>query len=77
MTDIDACPGPPEDPYPVADNWVWPHQWTPVALMVGQPGDFVADVPNGPARVVEVCPTCRQWRQLAYTRLAPSPDDDG
>jgi hypothetical protein len=77
--DEDRCPGPPEAPFPVSDDWVWAHRWTPVAIM-GQSGDRADRPPEnaeGAARVLEVCPSCRQWRTMPYTRWAQSPADGG
>lgn len=72
----DICPGPPENPYPPSSTWSWTHRWVPLAMLdvpgVPDPG-LVANA----VRVIEVCPTCHQWRGLAYTRLDPSPRDGG
>ena len=72
----EVCPGPPEQPYPPSDTWAWSHRWTPVVLM-GMPGELADAPPRGPARVLSVCPTCRQWRQEEYTRLQVAPTTGG
>lgn len=63
----DPCPGPPEAPYLDADRWL--HDWKPVTAY-GQPGEMLGSISDD-ARVVEVCPVCRRWRMVTYTRHSP------
>lgn len=55
---------------------VW-HRWVPIEFM-GMPGELPTRLPASEARVVEVCPACKQWRVQEYSRhLAPPPVDPG
>jgi len=70
MTDATFCPGPPEAPIEVTQQWV--HRWAPVVAM-GMPGELMNEPPRHEARVVEVCASCRSWRLQTYRRLEAEP----
>lgn len=72
LPDGEACPGPPEARF----MGVWPHHWQPIAA-IDMPGVPDPNLPAGVVRVLEVRPTCRQWRRIRYTRLDPSPGIPG
>jgi hypothetical protein len=65
----DVCPGPPEQPYTSRD---WVHRWAAVAVA----GAVVASG-NASIQVIEVCPSCLQWRPITYRRWDPTPETTG
>ncbi len=66
-----VCPGPPESPY--SAGVAWPHTWLPLTMVPSRP--IQEGAPE--LALIEVCPSCLQWRPKLYTRMAVSPQDGG